>query len=160
MENNNPTINLADARYMYSVTGKGFTDYSELATDISDLFENQADGKATFFRQLRPTFADDKPNGKIEQITIEPIEHIKMIAALLRGCAHQCESLEQTNEELEEQVEDLEEDVYRLRKELAQRHADKELALELHHKVTMLGYSAKEVINEVFRDNQLAGGAK
>lgn len=154
-------------KYMYSTAPENeyfkFYSYLFCSEDIAKLFTLQSDGSATVFRTRKRTHQEIRFTGKIltdkavEQLCVTPETHLSFLQQLV---VDQAKELAKMNA-LDMEVTSLKERVAALKSELKEcQRDDVSLKGELHYKVATLGYSAKDVLNEMFRENGLAGSAK
>ena len=154
-------------QYRYSTTLSNdystFTSYLHQAGAIAELMDSQQDGNATIFRTKVKPYAHISKSKHLrepftcEQITITPkvhMQHLLKVALDMESAkiSATCE-LDELKEELDDVVTQLDEYKFEISE-------NKSLKKDLYEKVSIFGYSAKDVLNELFRDNGLAGGAK
>lgn len=145
------TINLSRLDYTYSISGDvgTFLEYEHIALQVTKLFGGQSTGLATIFRSHRYAPAQTEA----EEVTITLFQHAEQLSEFLLSERAHCEELESERDDIQEELDDwLNTDSSPLT-----TSTNNNLLNDLHYKVTTLGYSSKEVLDEIFRDNELAG---
>ena len=151
-------------RYIYSTTEttdyRSFTEYLEQANDIAALFALQADGNATIFRTVKKQYAQLAADKNLrepfmpEQVTITLDTHIKHITEMAKDLEASLTEMEEERDELQDELDKLN-DKHQTLKAIERDNQD--LTKTLYDKTIIYGYSAKEALNEIFRDNSMVG---